>query len=110
VRLKDPNIPTPVAGIWWAWETITTVGYGDIVPVTFWGRILGVVLMLMLMLMGILIISLLTANFSAYFIDKRSRKIVIEEEILKLVQDLHVRLDKMENEKNQITQYENLIK
>ncbi len=95
MRLKDPNIPTSVAGIWWAWETITTVDYGDIVPVTFWGRILGVVLMLM----GILIISLLTANFSAYFINKRSKKIIIEEEILKLVQDLHVRLYKMENEK-----------
>lgn len=74
----DSNIHSSLAGIWWAWETITTVGYGDIVPVTLLGRILGVILMLI----DILIISLLTANFSAYFIDKRSQKIKTEEEIL----------------------------
>lgn len=33
-------------GIWWSIETVTTVGYGDIVPQTDGGRLLGAVVML----------------------------------------------------------------
>jgi len=30
--------------IWWSVSTITSVGYGDVVPVTFEGRVLGMLL------------------------------------------------------------------
>jgi voltage-gated potassium channel len=39
------SIRTGADAIWWALVTITTVGYGDYVPVTFLGRVLALVLM-----------------------------------------------------------------
>ena len=33
-------------GLWYVVATITTVGYGDVIPVTYWGRTLGFVVML----------------------------------------------------------------
>lgn len=45
-RAANENISTVADGIWWALVTITTVGFGDITPVTTLGRIVGGVLMI----------------------------------------------------------------
>ena len=34
-------------GIWWAIVTVSTVGYGDYAPETLWGRLLGILLILL---------------------------------------------------------------
>ncbi|QEQ96320.1 potassium channel family protein [Neptunomonas concharum] len=71
----DPAFKTPVDGIWWAWVTVTTVGYGDLVPVTTAGRLFGA----LLILMGIGLFSMLTASFSVFFIEQDEKDMLEKE-------------------------------
>ena len=41
----NPNVDSVIDGLWWALVTVTTVGFGDITPVTLLGRIIGAGLM-----------------------------------------------------------------
>ncbi len=56
--------------IWWSLVTITTVGYGDLVPVTFWGRIIGIIFIFL----GFTIFSTFTAFIASSFIDKKIKE------------------------------------
>ncbi len=53
--------------LWWAVVTSTTVGYGDISPGSFGGRIVGV----LLMLSGIGFLGILTATVAGIFVENR---------------------------------------
>ncbi len=55
---------------WWAVVTLTTVGYGDIVPATVGGRIMGVVVMFC----GIGLVSTLTGNLASMLVVEQARK------------------------------------
>jgi voltage-gated potassium channel len=52
--------------LWWSAVTVTTVGYGDITPVSVPGRIAAGVIMLA----GLGLISTLSASIAAYFVDQ----------------------------------------
>jgi voltage-gated potassium channel len=52
------------AAAWWALSTLTTVGYGDAVPVTPWGKMLGGVVMLLGVGMFALPIAIIATGFS----------------------------------------------
>lgn len=41
----NPNVHGFFDAIWWAFCTVSTVGFGDIVPVTLGGRVAGIFLM-----------------------------------------------------------------
>ena len=62
--VDDQNFPTFGLALWWAVETFTTVGYGDIVPTTDLGRIIGGTLMVV----GIMFLSFLTATVTSALI------------------------------------------
>ncbi|EGW23249.1 MULTISPECIES: potassium channel family protein [Methylobacter] len=64
--LIDPNIKSPLDGIWSAWVTMTHVGFGDVVPVSFFGRLLAAGLILF----GLVFFSLFTALISVALIGR----------------------------------------
>ena len=90
----DPTIENVWQGIWWAWVTVATIGYGDIVPQTAAGKVFGAVVILF----GVGFFSLLTASFSAYFISRGEIEIEEEEEeeIYRL-RDIERRIESMEH-------------
>jgi voltage-gated potassium channel len=55
--------------LWWALQTVTTVGYGDVVPAHTSGRLIGAVLMLN----GIALLSVITAGVTAMLIEQARR-------------------------------------
>ena len=59
----NPAVAHPFDAIWWAAVTMTTVGYGDVVPITTGGRIVAVVLMLTAGVLFLAFIALLSAAF-----------------------------------------------
>ena len=74
--------------LWWAVATVTTVGYGDMVPSTPAGRVAGVVLMLG----GVGLVGALTANFAAMMVRRQRNNDAIEDlvqEVKTLREDLY---------------------
>ena len=77
-------------GIWWAIVTLGTVGYGDVIPHTGWGRVVGSVVIVL----GVTFVSFLVAIVTSYFIaaeeeekaaaerDRRTKEVLEDREIL----------------------------
>lgn len=64
-RVSDSaNIKNFGDGLWWAFTTITTVGYGDRYPTTSEGRFLAVCLMIL----GISLLGVISATIAAWFV------------------------------------------
>lgn len=75
----DPGVNTLADGLWLAFTTAATVGYGDVVPSTHASRGFSVIVVLL----GLAVLSLATASLAAIFVEKD----VAQEEGL-LAQDL----------------------
>jgi voltage-gated potassium channel len=52
--------------MWWAIETLTTVGYGDLVPVTVFGKLVGG----FVTIIGVVAVALFTSLITVSFIDQ----------------------------------------
>jgi voltage-gated potassium channel len=66
-RIVDPKtFPSVWLGMWWAVETVTTVGYGDVVPHQSVGKVIAAVLMLG----GLSFLAVLTAAVTSGFVSR----------------------------------------
>lgn len=68
--VDEQDFPNPGSGLWWAIQTVTTVGYGDHVPTTVAGKLMAT----LVMVTGIGLISVLTASISAAFVESARRR------------------------------------
>ncbi|MEV7272153.1 potassium channel family protein [Streptomyces bacillaris] len=69
-RTPDASIRTFGDAVWWACATLTTVGYGDATPVTFWGRVVAAGLMAC----GLALLGAVTGSFSSWLIQVFARE------------------------------------
>lgn len=69
-------------GIWWAFVTATTVGYGDISPRTMYGRFIA----MLLMLVGIGLIGTVTSTITSYFL-RNNKKKGVSNEMIEMVKE-----------------------
>ena len=56
--------------VWWVIVTITTVGYGDKIPITPLGKLIGVVIMFV----GIALLSVVTATISSILVTRKIKE------------------------------------
>jgi voltage-gated potassium channel len=69
--IDKKDFPTFGIGVWWSIVTLATVGYGDVVPHTAWGRVVGSVVIIF----GVTFISFLIAIVTSLFVDSNRAEI-----------------------------------
>lgn len=94
------EINTPIDALWYVVSTITTVGYGDIVPISPGGKVLGIILMIV----GVGFFSILTATLSSYFMRDMETD---EKELKKQVESLENSINEM---KSEIQEFKEILK
>nr|WP_315428338.1 potassium channel family protein [uncultured Albidiferax sp.] len=101
--ILEPRVQTLGDGLWLAFTTAATVGYGDMVPSTHASRAFAVVVVLL----GLAILSLVTASVAAMFVETEERQIerdlmreigALRKEVQALHRDLQARsVDSLES-------------
>ena len=92
--VDETDFPTLGRGMWWAVQTVTTVGYGDAVPTTTEGRLIGTVVMVT----GIGFLSVVTAAITATFVESARGRLVAgrRDPVAHELQRISERLDRIE--------------
>ncbi len=82
--LLEPKVLTLSDGLWLAFTTAATVGYGDLVPSTYASRAFAVIVVLI----GLAVLSLVTASVAAMFVETEERQ--IEQDLMREIGELRV--------------------
>jgi voltage-gated potassium channel Kch len=87
------DFPDLGSALWYTLQTVTTVGYGDHVPTTEMGRVVGA----SVMIVGVALIAILTASITSVFVEaaQRRQRAGREAQERDSVETLHQRLDQV---------------
>jgi voltage-gated potassium channel len=83
------SIDTVGDALWWAAVTATTVGYGDVAPITWEGRVVAV----LLILVGIAVVGVFTATVASFILEQGKKEEV--ERLEKRLADIEAKLDRL---------------
>ena len=89
--LAEPQIKTFGDGIWWALVTITTVGYGDITPLTTLGRLVAGTLMFVGLGLIATVTAIVSAKFIANYVDHHTN-----DDVLEKLEEVEAEIEKIE--------------
>jgi len=91
--IDDKTFPTVWLGMWWALTTVTTVGYGDVVPQDSAGRVVAS----FLLLGGLALLSVVTATITSGFVARAQRETRsdAEVELLSEIRELRARVEEL---------------
>jgi voltage-gated potassium channel len=97
VHVLSPNAFTTFGDeVWWAAQTVTTVGYGDVVPKTSGGRFIGGIVMFVSVATVSLVTAVVTAGFVAYQQRRMSGEVERHQELRDALMRIEERLDAIE--------------
>jgi voltage-gated potassium channel len=85
--VDQEDFPSFGVGVWWAIVTLATVGYGDVVPTTSWGRVVGSATIIV----GVTFLSFLTAIVTSLFISTEQEQKAAEERKLRAASQAETR-------------------
>lgn len=82
------------ASMWWALQTVTTVGYGDVVPRSSGGRVIGAAIMLS----GIGFLTVITGSVTAALVESARKRAggISQRELAAHLEDISARLSAIE--------------
>ncbi len=89
IRIVDSNINNLQTAFWYIMVTITSTGYGDVVPATSYGKLIGIIAMIG----GILIFSTITAVISSLYMSKISK--ANRDDLESKIEDLSAEIEKL---------------
>jgi voltage-gated potassium channel len=96
-HLVDPDTFDSVwLGMWWGVQTVTTVGYGDIVPQDTVGKLIGA----FLMLGGLSLLAVVTGAITSAFVTRAEaqRREVGDDPVMQRLEDVSAQLEQIKAE------------
>jgi voltage-gated potassium channel len=93
------GVGTLADSLWWSLQTVTTVGYGDVVPKDPAGKLIGA----LLMLNGIALLSVITATITATLVEQARRRRATDEAVPATLERIESRLAEIEARLDRLT-------